>query len=203
MLSNAAQMGPTQPVFDPASPTGFYNWPGNNLQSADNPVQILALAKQQGTTYRSVGNVEGSYRLPWVEGLKANVNLGYDVTNVSQTTFNPSVLHAEIKNGNNGYFYRTDPSMANTVLETYLNYVRSLNFAPGTIDVTAGYSFTQSHAEYPSLTLRGLSTNVFGINGFPTATTVSPAGPDVQESKLISFFGRVTYNLNDRYLSRP
>ena len=201
VLSNAAQMGPTQPVFDPASPTGFYNWPGNNLQSADNPVQILALAKQQGTTYRSVGNVEGSYRLPWVEGLKANVNLGYDVTNVSQTTFNPSVLHAEIKNGNNGYFYRTDPSMANTVLETYLNYVRSLNFAPGTIDATAGYSFTQSHAEYPSLTLRGLSTNVFDINGFPTATTVSPAGPDVQESKLVSFFGRLTYNLNDRYIA--
>jgi len=201
VLSNAAQMGPTQPVFDPAAPTGFYNWPGNSLQSADNPVQILALAKAQGTTYRSVGNVEGSYSLPFLAGLKANLNLGYDVTDVSQTTFNPNNLHAEIKNGNNGYFYRTDPSMANTVLESYLSYARSLNFAPGTIDATAGYSYTQSHAEYPSLTLRGLSTNVFDINGYPTATTVSPAGPFIEESKLVSFFGRLTYNLNDRYIA--
>src|SRR5262245_5683362 len=32
VLSNAAQMGPTQPVLDPTSPTGYYNWPGNTLQ---------------------------------------------------------------------------------------------------------------------------------------------------------------------------
>ena len=29
VLSNAAQFGPTQSVFDPSSSTGFYNWPGN------------------------------------------------------------------------------------------------------------------------------------------------------------------------------
>jgi iron complex outermembrane receptor protein len=201
VLSNAAQMGPTQPVFDPGSTTGYYNWPGNRLQSADNPVQILDLARAQGTTYRSVGNVQAAYSLPFLEGLKANVNLGYDVTNVSQVTFNPSVLHGETKSGQNGFFYRTDPSMANTVLETYLNYARPLNFAPGTIDATAGYSYSQSHAEYPSLTLRGLSTDIFDINGFPTALNVSPAGPNIQESKLISFFGRLTYNFNDRYLA--
>ena len=201
VLSNAAQMGPTQPVFDPTTTTGYYNWPGDRLQSADNPVQILALAKAQGTTYRSVGNVEAAYSLPFLEGLKANVNIGYDITNVSQVTFNPSVLHAEIKNGERGYFYRTDPSMLNTVLETYLNYARSLNFTPGTISATAGYSYAQSHAEYPSLTLTGLSTDIFDINGFPTALNTSPGGPSIQESKLISFFGRLNYNLNDRWLA--
>jgi iron complex outermembrane receptor protein len=201
VLSNAAQMGPTQPAFDQNSPTGYYNWPGNKLQSADNPLQILNLARAQGTTYRSVGNLQAAYSLPFVEGLKANMNIGYDVTNVSQVTFNPSTLHSEQKSGQNGYFYRTDPNMANTVLETYLNLARPLNFAPGTIDATAGYSYTQSHAEYPTLTLTGLSTNVFDINGFPTALNTSPGGPNIQESKLISFFGRLTYNLNDRYLA--
>ena len=201
VLSNAAQMGPTQPAFDQNSPTGYYNWPGNKLQSADNPLQILNLAKAQGTTYRSVGNLQATYSLPFMEGLKANMNIGYDITNVSQVTFNPSTLHSEQKSGENGYFYRTDPNMTNTVLETYLNLARPLNFAPGTIDVTAGYSYTQSHAEYPTLTLTGLSTNVFDINGFPTALNTSPGGPNIQESKLISFFGRVNYNLNDRYLA--
>src|SRR5258705_2312188 len=41
VLGNAARMGPTQPVFDGAATTGFYNW-GVALQSADNPAQMLA-----------------------------------------------------------------------------------------------------------------------------------------------------------------
>ncbi len=83
VLSNAAQMGPTQPVTDPTSTTGFYNWPGNSLQSADNPAEILGLATDKGTTYRSIGNVQASYRMPFLEALTANANLGYDLTEVT------------------------------------------------------------------------------------------------------------------------
>ena len=46
VLSNAAQMGPTQPVTDPATSTGFYDWPGNKLTSPDNPIAILELATE-------------------------------------------------------------------------------------------------------------------------------------------------------------
>ena len=199
VLSNAAQMGPTQPIFDATSPTGYYNWPGNTLQSADNPVQILNLAQSQGTTYRSVGNVQADYSLPFLRGLKANINLGYDVTRVTQTTFNPSVLHAEIKSGENGLFYQGQNSLVNSVLETYLDYTTPLTFAPGDIDVTGGYSYSQSNGDYPYVQATGLSTNLLTINGVPQAQNVSNS-PDVEDSKLISFFGRVNYNLNDRYL---
>jgi len=201
VLSNAAQMGPTQPVFDSTTATGYYNWPGDNLQSADNPLQILSLAKSQGTTYRSVGNMQADYNLRFLAGLKATVNLGYDLTKITQQVFNPSALHAEIKSGEKGYGYRTDPTQLNTVLDMYLNYAASLNTVPGNIDVTAGYSYAQSHAEFPSLTVTGLSTDILGISGFPTAQNTSPGSPNIQESKLISFFGRLNYNLNDRYLA--
>ena len=50
VLSNAAQIGPTQPVIDPTSTTGFYNWPGNSLTSADNPAEILGMSTEKGTT---------------------------------------------------------------------------------------------------------------------------------------------------------
>ena len=199
LLSNAAQMGPTQPVMDPATLSGYYDWPGNTLQSPDNPVAILDLALAKGTTYRSVGNTRAEYSLPFLEGLKADLNLGYDLTRVTQETFNPSLLHGESKSGEGGYDYRTDPSQLNTVLETYLNYAAPLDVVPGNIDVTAGYSYSKSHAEYPSFTATGLSTNLLTTNGFPTAQNVSNF-LDVQDSKLISFFGRLNYNLNDRYL---
>lgn len=199
LLANAAQMGPTQPVMDPTTTSGYYDWPGNTLQSADNPVAILDLASSGGTTYRSVGNARAEYSLPFLEGLKADLNLGYDVTNVTQEIFNPSVLHSESKSGQGGFDYRTDPSQLNTVLESYLNYAAPLNTVPGNVELTAGYSYAKSHAEYPSVTATGLSTNLLTTNGFPTAQNVSNF-LDVQDSKLISFFGRFNYNLNDRYL---
>ncbi|HWG52174.1 MAG TPA: SusC/RagA family TonB-linked outer membrane protein [Gemmatimonadaceae bacterium] len=199
VLSNAVQMGPTQPVFDPTSTTGFYEWPGNSIQSADNPVAIMNLASSGGRTYRSVGNAQAQYHLPFIEGLSANVNLGYDATSVSQETFTPSVLHSETKSGEKGYDYRQDPSQLNTVLDTYLDYDAPLHVAPGQINVTAGYSYSKSHAEYPSYTATNLSTDLLKTNGFSTAQNVSNF-LDVENSLLISFFGRLNYNLNDRYL---
>jgi iron complex outermembrane receptor protein len=198
VLSNAAQMGPTQPVFDSTSPSGYYNWSG--VPSADNPLEILNYAKAQGVTYRSIGNVQANYSPTFVSGLHANVNLGYDLTRVTNQTFNPSVLHSE-QRGGKGYAFRSDPNMLNTVLEMYLNYAKPVNVVHGDVDLTAGYSYTQSHAEYPSWTLTGLATDVLGVNGFPKAENVTPGTPNIQDSKLISFFGRMTYNNSDRYLA--
>jgi iron complex outermembrane receptor protein len=199
VLSNAAQMGPTQPVMDPATPTGFYDWPGNALQSPDNPVAILDLARDRGTTYRSVGSLQAAYRTPFIDNLRAHVNLNYDITKTNRATFTPSVLHSQKKSGQNGADYRADQSQSNNSLETYLNYNGPLTVVPGTLDVTGGYSYGISHAEYPFYLATGLSTDLLGGNGVASARTVQNV-QDVQDSKLISFFGRVNYNYNDKYL---
>jgi iron complex outermembrane receptor protein len=199
VLSNAAQMGPTQPVLDPNTPTGYYDWPGNALQSADNPAAILGLATNEGVTYRSLGNAQADYRLGFLEGLKVNANLGYDFTGAEQRAFTPSSLHSQTKTGTYGTDYRQNPSQLNTVLETYLNYLGAVGSIPGTLDMTAGYSYNGSHAEYPWFQATGLSTDVLGGNGFTTSKVVQN-GMDVQDSRLISFFGRLNYNIKDRYL---
>jgi TonB-dependent starch-binding outer membrane protein SusC len=200
VLSNAAQMGPTQPVTDPTSTTGFYNWPGNTLQSADNPAEILRIATDRGTTYRSIGNMQASYRMPFLEALTANANLGYDLTEVDRSTFNPTALHSQLKAGTGGTLFTTNPSQLNPLLETYLNYVSTLAALPGSVDLTGGYSYSKSHGEFPSLNESNLSTSLLGPNGIPAAQTVRNT-LNIQESKLISFFGRLNYNLNDRYLA--
>src|SRR4029077_9656743 len=71
---------------------------------------------------------------------------------------------------------------------------------PGSVDLTGGYSYSKSHGEFPSLNESNLSTSLLGPNGIPAAQTVRNT-LNIQESKLISFFGRLNYNLNDRYLA--
>jgi len=47
VLGNAAAMAPTQPVLDPTSPTGFWDWRTTNA-APSNPLSILSLASDRG-----------------------------------------------------------------------------------------------------------------------------------------------------------
>jgi iron complex outermembrane receptor protein len=200
VLSNAAQMGPTQPVSDANTTTGWYDWPGNTLQSPDNPLAILDLATDQGTTYRSIGSLQSAYRLPFLDGLRAHLNLNYDLARADRQTFTPSALHSQKKTGNGGADFRSNPSQINTGVEFYGNYQGALDLLPGTtMDLTGGYSYQQSHGESPSYLATGLSTDLLGGNGVASARTVQNF-QDIQDSRLVSFFGRVNLNYLDRYL---
>jgi iron complex outermembrane receptor protein len=198
VLSNAAQMGPTQPIRDTTAQTGYANW-AINIQSADNPVELLNLSQNQGTTFRGIGSVQADYSLPWIAGLKANANVGFDASKAERVSFSPSTLHGQIKNGNYGNYNRQNPSQLNQLLETYLSYAVPRNVGPGALDLVGGYSYSQSHAEFPSTSADSLSTDVLGIGAIPAAKTVKST-QFIDESKLISFYGRLNYNINDRYL---
>ena len=199
VLSSAAQYGGTQPILDPASPTGFYNYPGNSLTSPDNPVEILDLAEEKATTYRTIGNIQTEYSLPWINGLRANLNLGFDVTKAERDNFTPSVVHREQVTGNGGKQSRYNPTQVNTILETYLNYTTPKPIGPGTLDLTGGYSWTKTHVDSSYYEANGLTTDALGNDGLAGATSIKNVLFE-QESKLISFFGRANYNINDRYI---
>jgi iron complex outermembrane receptor protein len=198
VLSNAAQYGPTQPIFDPATETGFYDWPDTSSTSADNPVAIVNLAEEKGTTYRGIGNMQAEYSLPWAEGLRANATLGFDVINGRRLNFTPGTLHREMVTGRGGLQTRYDPKQINLVLETYLTYTTPKPLGPGILDLTGGYSFSRTHMDSVYYEGRGLSTNVVDDDLVPAAEILSTVYE--QRSKLISFYGRANYNINDKYI---
>jgi iron complex outermembrane receptor protein len=198
VLGNAAAMAPTQPFMDPTSATGYWDWRTTNA-APSNPLASVALARDHGTTWRSVGNATAKYKMPFLEGLSGNLNAGYDVTKADRTTFFPSTLAGQVRQGQ-GSLYLANNTQINEVVESFLNYAPSRTYGPGRLDVTGGYSYTQSHGEYPELRLTGLTSNLLGDNGVPTALNVRNIR-NVNDYKLISFFGRLNYNINDRYLA--
>jgi TonB-dependent starch-binding outer membrane protein SusC len=198
VLGNAVGMAPTQPVIDPTSATGYWDWHTTNA-SPSNPVASLVHASDEGTTWRSVGNIQAAYRPRFAEGLTANINMGYDLTKADRRTFYPNNLAAQVRQGQ-GSLYLANNSQGSSVLETYLGYNPTRALGPGMLELTGGYSYQQSHAEYPELRERGLTSNLLGDNGIPPATNVTNT-KFVTDFKLISFFGRANYNINDRYMA--
>jgi TonB-linked SusC/RagA family outer membrane protein len=196
VLFGAVAMASTQPVHDTATATGFYDWPF--YPAPGNPVAVLELAQDKSTTFRGIGNLQAGYSLPFVTGLRANVNVGFDVTKADRQTFFPSVLLSQTQT-DHGNLFRSNPTQVNSVITTYLNYVAPRNLGPGALDLTGGYSFSKSHGEFPSLTAKGLATDLLETGGIPAADILQN-DLAVDDSRLISLFGRATYNINDRYL---
>ncbi len=198
VLGNAAAMAPTQPVLDPTSATGYWDWHTTNA-SPSNPLASLNLATDHGTTWRSVGNVRAEYRMPYLEGLTANLNLGYDVAKADRTTFYPNNLAAQVRQGQ-GLLFLANNTQVNSVLEAYGSYAPSRSYGPGRINLVGGYSYTESHGAYPALRETGLTSNLLGDNGIAPAINVRNTD-SILDHKLISFFGRLNYNVGDRYLA--
>ena len=194
-MGAATSMAPTQPIKN-ADGTYFQwaDWLGPN-----NPLADYAMISDKGTVYRSIGNFDAKYNLPWIEGLSATLRTGYDFTQSSRVTFSPSTSQFDIEGGRGGRFDKNNPRQTNTVLDVFGTYTRKLADIGSTFDVTGGYSYENSRGDYPSFYAEKLSTNLLGANGVPGAQ-VQQSYLYVDESKLISFFGRANFTASDKYL---
>jgi iron complex outermembrane receptor protein len=195
VLGSATNFDPTQPIQTDA---GFFEQKAFTL-APNNPVAELAGVVDQGTTYRSVGSLESRYRMPFLEALSGTVRLGYDVAKSERRSFFPTTLQSQIESPNPGSVSRSNPTETTGLLDAFLTYQKRLGGLESDVDATAGYSYQSTSGEYPSFYANGLSSNLLGINGVPTAT-INSSTIFVRDTKLASFFGRVNWTLLDRYL---
>lgn len=208
-VGNSASMAPTQPVYDPASIYGGY-WEWDNNLGTKNPVAELELINDQGRTNRSLGNIQLDYAIPLVKGLSANLNLGYDITNGIRRKFTPTytrsqVSFRDIDNDSEldtvyrGEIWTENINRINKVLEFYGNYKTDFSSINSKLDVTAGYSYQDFSAEYPSVTADTLTTNNFGFYN-PAIAENFRATNNIEENRLISFFARANFSFRDKYI---
>jgi iron complex outermembrane receptor protein len=194
-MGAATAMAPTQPLKNPDGT--WYQWV--DWLGANNPLADQAMISDLGSTYRSLGNVEAKYRLPWIDGLDATVRAGYDLSQASRVYFSPTTSQFDIEGGRGGRISKDNPRQTNKVLEVFGTYNRKMVDLASSFDVTGGYSYGGSLGDYPYFYAEKLSTNLLGANGVPGAA-VQQNYLNVEESKLISFFGRANYTFRDRYL---
>ena len=150
---------PTQPVNDANSPFGgyFQYWEDNGdgvLNASDltplapaNPVAALQQRRSVSEVIRLYGNVKFDYRLPFLPGLSAVVNLGIDDASADGSV---SWDEASIITQPDGSLIGSESTYTNdqrnTLLDGYLNYDKELSGSVR-LDATAGYSYQRFESE--------------------------------------------------------
>ncbi len=192
-IGAALRMDPTQPVtangFDKYN--GYWAWLESNgdLKSlaTKNPVALLQAKDDQSDVYRSIGNAQFDYKFHFLPDLRANLNLGYDVSQGKGGVVTQPWSPAEYPKGKRTYF---DQKKQNTLLEFYLNYTKQLNDA-NRLEIMGGYTWQDWKT----------TNKPFDEYYYDNVTVAKPAGIEIPvQNRLISFYGRLNYNLLERYL---
>ncbi len=203
-IGSAVAFDPTQPVYSKSNRFGGYNeWldPNSNglrALASRNPVGLLEQRDDRSNVERSIGNVVFDYKFHFLPELRANLNLGYDVSKGEGTIVvndSASFNYKRFKDRNGvehgGINNQYKQEKKNTIMEFYLGYAKDIKAIRSRVDAIAGYAYQDF-----------LTTNY----GFPDRTyndTVvsKPNFPfDKPQSTLISFYGRLNYSLMEKYL---
>ncbi|MFD2600042.1 SusC/RagA family TonB-linked outer membrane protein [Sphingobacterium corticis] len=198
MFANDGAIGAAM-VFDPTQPVYQENAYGNYFEymqgdvphplAPRNPVAMLQLKDDNSKVARSFGNVQLDYSMPFVSGLRANLNLGYDVSRGKGNVFVPAF--AALENSTQGLQTRYMNDYTNLVGEFYLNYNKHFSNINGHLDATAGYGYY----DYKTLT-----RNYDRLRADGSVLTEPVFPRDIQQNRLISYFGRATYTANEKYI---
>ncbi|MES2777081.1 MAG: TonB-dependent receptor [Bacteroidota bacterium] len=191
VLTDAIINNPTYPAYDANGNLALYPNIGNN------PLLYFSLDKETTTINRVIGNISPSFRI--IKGLVYKLNFGIDnSTSTRDVLALPSTVPLRL--GRLESFYNWN---RNTLVENYLTY--SWNNTHHNISALAGHSYQKIFVQQ-----RNSSINNFVVGG------VDPIyNPGVGQlldlannrpggfafiNELQSFFGRVTYQLNNKYL---
>lgn len=197
-IGNAMYYDPTQSVYQQGSPGGYFTWMQGsipNINGDKNPVALLMERDNTSFAQRSIGNAQIEYKIHGFEDLKAVLNLGYDVSLGSSSDRYPdSSLIAFLSANQTGreLINKSKEFKSNTLLDFYLNYTKDISKLSSKIDVTAGYSWQHFYTNQYATDSRGLKPN----GEDTTYATI----PNLYENYLVSFFGRINWNLMDKYL---
>jgi iron complex outermembrane receptor protein len=193
-IGAALRMDPTKPVtadgFD--SFNGYWQWmdgntPNRNTMATSNPVSLLYGKDDRSDVYRSIGNIQFDYKFHFLPDLRANLNLGYDLSQGKGKNWIQPWSPTNYPNGRKSQY---DQEKQNKLLEFYLSYAKQLNTA-NRLEIMAGYTWQNWKTTNKS----------FAIYYYDGATIAED--PTIQipmENRLVSFYGRLNYNLLEKYL---
>jgi TonB-linked SusC/RagA family outer membrane protein len=202
-IAQTLNMNPTFPVYNPDGT--YYQNPGDyNLQT--NPVASELLNTNNDIEKRFQGTADISYDI--FSGFKANVNYNTRREDYLNSQYASSQDFLQSSSGENGTAYRNEYNITDNVVQGTLSYDKQIK--KHSFNLVAGYSYQDTFDD----------SFYAGNNNFPSDATLYynlgagqaltdftlanrggvVMGSSATENQLESFFGRVIYNYDEKYL---
>ena len=186
-------------TIDTSTTNGYYNVGSGRGQAfspnglaAENPLSMLYDKEKYAETWRTLGNLALDYKVHGLEALRFNLNLGLDWSKTFEYDgVRPGSIQAW-KNGDaKGWGMHTKKNWLrrNQVLDFYGNYNET--WGKHNLDAMLGYSWQHFY---------GADRSVTYYNETLQQYEKSTGALSQEESFLVSFYGRINYSYDSRYL---
>lgn len=210
VFCNAIEANPTTPIMDPENPNLYYNFQGQVV--GNNPVELQKLEKNHADT--KLLDWDGTIKLNLLPLLaKDGISNHHLSTQImfadhqysnNDSWFRPSTSTLAINGGYEGEASRTYSKERQYVVEWLTNYSTQIA-EKHNIKAMAGYSyqysqysgFNASNKDFPN---DGLGPDNLGSGELAKEEGEVLMGSYKNDAKLISFFGRVSYDFEGKYL---
>lgn len=192
---------PTVPIKYSNGHYGYVDGSWNDNLAVANPVELISLGHRTDIRYRINTRVFAGIDI--YDGLKFQTSFSYALQHRQLKEYTPKtpgcynaageLIRPEGKVNKQFDYYWTNPTWKNENLLTYNN-----TFGKHTVGVLLGHSVISSSHRETSASIEGFPTeNIYELVG----GTLNPAVWGQSEGyRLQSFFGRVNYSYDDRYL---
>ena len=206
---NAIEANPTTPLMDPENPTRYYNFQGQVV--GYNPVESQRLETDHGDTKLLDWDATARLNLlplfwkgddcPYT--LNTQVMFADHQYDNNNTYFRPSTSTRSINDGREGEASRSYSKERQYILEWITNFTARLG--KNNIKAMVGYSYQYSQYEGFSAYNKdfpndGLHADNLGSGDFAKDEGEVCMSSYKNDAKLISFFGRVSYDWDGKYL---
>jgi TonB-dependent starch-binding outer membrane protein SusC len=188
MLHDAYVFNPTFPVYDQ---NGEFN---HVSLFTVNPISYVDEIDDERITRRLLGNISTTYTI--VGPLSVNVNLGHTYQDNSRSSYihKASPLGAGVK----GLANTQSAKDWSNLLETTFRFQKDLG--SHSINAIAGYSYQYFADEGLRARATGFISDAFKWNSMQAASNILELSTYKESNTLISYYSRVNYIFDDRFL---
>lgn len=190
VILSALKINPTLPIYNP---DGSYYQMSKDVR---NPLAMINLTNDVNQNDRILGNITASLDL--IKGLKYKINLATDHSNASRKVMQH---HSLIYLSNKGTVDISNVEQNSNLMENFLTYDFNLG-DQHKFNALAGHSYQQFKAQSYKLSEEGFMIDDFDyINDLSLGNSkLASVSSSIIKNALQSFFGRLNYNFNDKYL---
>ncbi len=193
----AATYNPTLPVYSGNSNYGGYNealdadgYPVN--AGVRNPRGIVDQYDSKSKVSRFIGSMDVDYKVHFLPDLKLHATLGADYAKGDGTVYVPveaaSAFNKDASLSGNDYKYGPQKN-ENRLLTLYANYAKYFENIKSNVDLTAGYDYQYWKSSTPEYFTKSAA-----------GTVLSTVKASDYRHVLLSYYGRVNYSFDGKYL---